>query len=218
MDNNAQLNQKTLDMAVTQAGTSTQKLNDLIQLAYRSGASEVGITSASHVPVEDRLANVCREIRCETYGLSPSCPPHVSGPSGFRELIRKTRHAVVIRIDIPSSVMFSNERLEVMGLLHEIVSSVEQEAIRMGYAESKAFAGGSCKEIFCGKHAACLVLSKQGECRNPQYARPSMSGFGINVLALMEKAGIPMDKSLTPDQAGYHEESMSWLAGLVMVG
>jgi len=137
MDNNAQLNQKTLDAAVTQTETSTQKLNDLIQLARRLGANEVGIISASDVPVEDHLANVCREIRCETYGLSPSCPPHVSGPSGFRELIRKTRHAVVIRIDIPSSVMFSNERNEVMQLLHEIVSIVERAAVRMGYSESK---------------------------------------------------------------------------------
>ena len=218
MDNNAQLNQETPDVAVTQTEASTQKLNDLLQLAYRSGASGVGIISASHVPVEDHLANVCREIRCETYGLSPSCPPHVSGPSGFRELIRKTRHAVVIRIDIPSSVMFSNERNEVMQLLHEIVSSVEQEAVRMGYGESKAFAGGSCKKIFCRDHAACRVLSEEGECRNPQYARPSMSGFGINVLKLMQKAGIPVDKSPTPDQDGYHEKSMSWLAGLVMVG
>ncbi|MBW2709725.1 MAG: DUF2284 domain-containing protein [Deltaproteobacteria bacterium] len=218
MDNNAQLNQKTLKTAVPQTEIPTQKLNDLIQLAYRSGAGEVGIANASHVSVEDPLANVCREIRCGAYGLSPSCPPHVSGPIGFRELIRKTRHAVVIRVDVPSSVMFSNERDEVMQLLHEIVSGVEQAAIRMGYAESKAFAGGSCKKIFCRDHKACRVLSEQGECRNPQSARPSMSGFGVNVLKLMQKAGIPADKSPTPDQAGYHEESMSWVAGVVMVG
>ena len=218
MDNNAQLNQEIPDMAVTQTEIAVQKLNDLIQLAYRLGAGEVGIVRGDDVPVEDHLANVCWEIRCGAYGLSPSCPPHVSGPSGFRELTKKALHAVVIRIDIPSSVMFSNERKEVMELLHEIVSSVERAAIRMGYPESRAFAGGSCKEIFCSKHAACLVLSEQGECRNPQYARSSMSGFGINVLKLMQKAGIPVDKSPTPDQAGYHEDAMSWVAGLVMVG
>jgi predicted metal-binding protein len=206
------------DKAATLKETFAQELNDLTQLARRLGASEVGITSASHVPVEDHLANVCRDIRCETYGLSPSCPPHVSGPSGFRELIKKTRYAMVIRIDIPSSVMFSNERREVMGLLHEIVSSVEREAVHLGYAESKAFAGGSCKKIFCREYAACRVLSEQGECRNPEYARPSMSGFGINVSKLMQKAGIPVDKPTAPAQADTHEESMSWVAGVVMVG
>lgn len=201
-----------------QKKTSEQEPNDLIQLARRLGASEVGIVNASQVPVEDHLANVCREIRCEAYGLSPSCPPNVSGPSGFRELTKKTRYGVVVRIHIPSSVMFSNERREVMGLLHEIVAGVEQEAVRMGYAGSKSFAGGSCKQIFCREETECRVLSEQGECRNPRIARPSMSGFGINVLKLMQKAGIPVDKSLTPDQTGYHGESMSWVAGLVMVG
>ena len=218
MEKNDHFTNEMLDTATMNIETSAQALNDLTRLARRLGASEVGITSASHVPVEDHLANVCRDIRCETYGLSPSCPPHVSGPSGFRELIKKTRYAIVIRIDIPSSIMFSNERREVMGLLHEIVSSVEQEAVRMGYTESKAFAGGSCKKIFCREHAACRVLSEQGECRNPQTARPSMSGFGINVLKLMQKAGIPGDKSPTPDETGYHGETMSWVAGLVMVG
>jgi len=37
MDNNAQLNQKTPDVAVTKTEASTQKLNDLIQFACRSG-------------------------------------------------------------------------------------------------------------------------------------------------------------------------------------
>ena len=204
--------------AATQNETTPRELNDLIQLARQLGASEVGIVSTSQVPVEDHLASVCREIRCDAYGLSPSCPPNVSGPSGFRELIKRMRYGVVVRIDIPSSVMFSNERREVMGLLHEIVAGVEREAVRTGYAGSKSFAGGSCKQIFCREHAECRVLSKQGECRNPQSARPSMSGFGINVLKLMQKAGIPVDKSLTPDETGYHGESMSWVTGLVMVG
>ena len=218
MEKNDRLMNEMPDKSATQNETSAQELNELIQLARRLGASEVGIVNASQVPIEDHLANVCREIRCDAYGLSPSCPPHVSGPSGFRELIEKLRYGVVVRIDIPSSVMFSNERREVMGLLHETVAGVEQEAVRMGYAGSKAFAGGSCKKIFCWEHAECRVLSAQGECRNPQSARPSMSGFGINVLKLMQKAGIPADKSLTPAQAGYHGEVMSWVAGLVMVG
>ena len=218
MENNDPLINKISDTVTTHKEIFVQKQNDLTQLARRLGASEVGIVNASQVPVEDPLANVCREIRCEAYGLSPSCPPNVSGPSGFRDLTQKMRYGVVVRIDIPSSVMFSNERKEVMGLLHETVAGVEQEAVRMGYAGSKAFAGGSCKQIFCREHAECRVLSEQGECRNPQSARPSMSGFGINVLKLMQKAGIPVDKSLTPDQTGYHGESMSWVAGLVMVG
>jgi hypothetical protein len=40
--------------------------------------------------------------------------------------------------------MFSNERKDVMRLLHQIVATVEQKAIELGFGKSKAFAGGSC--------------------------------------------------------------------------
>ena len=123
---------------------------------------------------------------------------------------------MVIRIDIPETIMFSNERNEVLGLVHEVVSGVEQAAVRMGYTESKAFAGGSCKKIFCSHHAACRVLSQQGACRNPQYARPSMSGFGINVGKMLKMAGCAMETTAGRDNSG--REPMTWAAGLVMVG
>jgi predicted metal-binding protein len=42
------------------------------------------------------------------------------------------------------------------------------------------------------KHLECLSLSEKGKCRNPQYARPSMSGFGINVAKLIAAAGWTM--------------------------
>ena len=50
-------------------------------------------------------------------------------------------------IELPASVMFSDERKGVMQLLHQIVAAVEQKAIEMGFENSKAFAGGSCKEV-----------------------------------------------------------------------
>jgi predicted metal-binding protein len=86
----------------------------------------------------------------------------------------------------------------------------------MGFIKAKAFAGGSCKQIFCVEHGACRVLSEEGECRNPEYARPSMSGFGINVSKLMEVCGWPADIKTTGTEAS--KDPLSWVAGLVMVG
>jgi hypothetical protein len=104
---------------------SDRNLKELLQLACRSGASGARIIPLSDISVEDDLTNFCREPRCENYGLSASCPPHVSGPSGFREFQKNFKHALVIKIDVPSAILLSDERRDIMKLLHEIVAGIE---------------------------------------------------------------------------------------------
>jgi Predicted metal-binding protein len=191
-------------------------LKELVRLAYSLGASDAQIISSDDILVENDLADLCKEPQCENYGLSLICPPHVSGLSGLRKLQKDIKHAVVVRIAVPSAALFSDERRKVMRLLHEVVAAVEQAAVRMGYSDSKAFAGGSCKDLFCHDYADCRVLSEGDECRYPQHARPSMSGFGINVSALMKVCGWPADINTREPRSG--ADAMSWVAGLVMVG
>ena len=168
------------------------KLKALIEYASKAGATAAAIISTADIVVEENLATMCQEPRCENYGLSKSCPPHVSGPSGFRKQLNNFTRAFVFKIDVPSEILLSNERYEIFQLLHEIAAGIEQSAVKMGFRNAQAYTGGSCKKIFCRDHAECAVLSGKGECRNPQYARPSMSGFGINVSRLMKTAGWTM--------------------------
>ena len=193
----------------------SRMLKELIQLALRSGASGAAAISASDILVEDDLAKLCREPRCESYGLSTSCPPYVSGPSGFRELLKNFKHAIVIKIDVSLEILLSSERSDIMRLLHEIVAGIEQAAVKTGYPGSKSFAGGSCKKIFCHDYEGCRVLTEGGECRNLRYARPSMSGFGINVSKLMQVAGWTMSNTYKtdPDTA-----STAPICGLILIG
>lgn len=195
--------------------TLEQDLALLIQEACLAGATEVKTVSPAAIVVEERLAGYCREPQCPNFGLSPSCPPHVAGPAGFLQLRDRSKAALVIRIEVPAAVLFSDERREVMRLLHEIAAGVERSAVARGYSGSRAFAGGSCKDLFCQEHLACQVLGGGGKCRNPFYARPSMSGFGIHVAKMLEAAGCAGEKATDPVIAGV--EKMSWLAGLVMI-
>ena len=174
------------------------QLKELTELACRLGMSNATVISASEILIEEELAKLCREPQCENYGLSASCPPHVGGPSGFRKLLDDFEHAVVFRIEVPSEVLLSSDRREVFRALHEIAVRIEHAAVDMGYRNSRAYAGGSCKRIFCQDYTFCRVLKEGGECRNPDRARPSMSGFGINVSKLIEAAGWTM-KMLSPD-------------------
>jgi predicted metal-binding protein len=179
-----------------ESGTNRNQkdLTDLIELAYRLGASDATIISAAEISVEDDLAKLCFDPPCESYGLSAGCPPHVEGASAFRELLKGYERALVFRIEVPSQILLSNERQEIFRLLHQIAADVEQAAVRKGYWRSRGYAGGSCKRLFCGDERGCRVVSEGGACRNPERARPSMSGFGVNVSKLMEAAGWEMNR------------------------
>jgi predicted metal-binding protein len=188
---------------------------ELIAAACLAGATEVRKLLPADIVVDPQMAEYCRQPGCPNYGLSPSCPPHVAGPEAFLELGSRSRMALVVRIEVPSAVLFSDERREVIRLLHEIVAGIERSAARLGYHESKSFAGGSCKDLFCQDHSECQVLSGSGTCRNPELARPSMSGFGVNVARTLELAGFGGAEKNGPAVRG--ETGTSWVAGLVLI-
>jgi predicted metal-binding protein len=130
-------------------------------------------------------------------------------------MLKESSHALVIRIEVDSSSLHGEGRPEVMRLLHEITAAVEIEAKRVGFTESAGFAGGSCKPSFCSEHNYCQVVSGLGACRHPDVARPSLSGFGVNVGELMKSAG--WSTSLFPQQTTRNEEQMAWVAGLILL-
>jgi predicted metal-binding protein len=200
----------------TDAAPASGGLEELVSLARSLGATRAAVIPADAVTVEDDLAGLCREPRCPSYGVSASCPPHVSGPSGFRQLLEGFRHAVVFKIEVPREILLSSERREIFRLLHEVAAGIEAEAKKRGHSRSRAFAGGSCKGLFCAEEAGCRVVDEGGPCRNPDRARPSMSGFGINVSRLMAAAGWPMNRTVPAGEGDAPETGT--VSGLVLVG
>jgi predicted metal-binding protein len=190
-------------------------LKPLLRRALQLGATAAALIRVDAISVEEGLARLCREPQCQNFGRSLSCPPHVGGPEYFRRLQRAFRDALVVKIDVPTAVLLSDERVEVMGLLHGVVSGVERSARSMGFEGAAGFAGGACKRLFCADHRACRALSERKACRHPETARPSMSGFGINVSRLMQAAGWSGETIVRDGIA--EPTNMSWVAGLVMV-
>lgn len=125
------------------------KIRDIVRKVYKLGVTEVAIIAAKKIIVDNNLAARCKEPRCENFGLSKSCPPYVSGPSVFKDLLEKLQQAIFFKIDVPSEILYSGERLEIFQLLHQITAGIEKEAIKMGYPNAQGYAGGSCKKIFC---------------------------------------------------------------------
>lgn len=189
----------------------------LIELARRLGAGDAAMIPAAEISAEDDLAKLCLDAPCEHYGMSAGCPPHVAGPCWFRDLLKGRSWALVFKIEVPSRLLLSEQRREVFGLLHQIAAAVEQSAVQMGYHASKGFAGGSCKDLFCRDRRECRVVAEGRPCRNPDRARPSLSGFGINVSKLMHAAGWILNRVGGPTD-GTTASGTGTVCGLVLLG
>ena len=192
------------------------KTDQLVEIARSLGASDACLIPSSDLTIDDRLAAKCLEPKCPNYGLSYSCPPYVKGPDHFRKLLHSHPLALVLRLIIPAAILLSWERIEVGRALHEIVARLESEAMAMGFSRTKAFAGDSCKVLFCNEHLSCRRIAEDGSCRHPDLARPSMSGFGLDVFEMIQSSG--WETNLDPDPEIDPEERLSWVAGLVLLG
>lgn len=196
--------------------TSKQQLEQLTQEAKRLGATSSTSILSKEIQVKDNLAALCNgEYTCPNYGLAASCPPYVEGPVEFRKWQVQSKYSITVKIELPTSVMFSDERKGVMQLLHQIVATVEQKAIEIGFGKSKAFAGGSCKELFCDDQEKCCVVAENKPCLHIEVARPSMSGFGIDVTQLMLSSGWSAQKAENKNLSS--KDATSWVAGLIML-
>jgi len=193
-----------------------KKLADLMKEAIASGASAAALVSTSDIIIDPDLAEKCITPRCENYGLSKSCPPHVGGPSAMKKKLETMSQGIFFKINVPSDMLYSSDRRELFQLLHETGAGVERSAVKMGFANAQAYAGGSCKEIFCHSHYQCRLISEKGACRHPNHSRPSMSGFGVNVAALAKTAGWAKKKGAqTLDSTGVKMEP---IFGLILIG
>ncbi|MFW6271834.1 MAG: DUF2284 domain-containing protein [Desulfosalsimonas sp.] len=192
-----------------------ENLASLLCRAKSLGAADAALIPAEKVKVEDSLAEKCTNPKCINYGLSKSCPPNVAGPSVMRKQLESFKWSLFFKIEVPSDVLYSGQGIEVFQLLHETAASIEKCAVEKGFLTARAYAGNSCKKVFCSEYLECRALFENGKCRNPDRARPSMSGFGINVSKLYEAAGWNIKG--TTYYNGSQSIRMSSICGLILI-
>jgi len=193
-----------------------QLFKELIEEAKQLGATDSAILASREISVRDDLAALCNgKYTCPNYGLAKNCPPYVEGPDVFRGWQQYSEYAVIVKIELSTSVLFSDQRKRVMQLLHQIVSGVEHKAALLGFENSRAFAGGSCKDLFCRNRKYCCVIHGNELCRHKDLARPSMSGYGIDVVQLMESSGWSGQKA--EESEIQDNDALTWVAGLIML-
>ena len=186
-------------------------LNSLIEYCSTLGVNDARVIPSSTISVEEQFAEICKNDKCPGYGSAPSCPPFVMSSAEFKTVISTHPLALIFKFEIPTNVLFGNERNEVLSLLHETASAVKYYGLKNGCADAMAIAAGSCKQIFCDKLKTCPVISDSGKCRHPEKACPSMSGLGVNFNKLCKIIG--WEQGTTKDD----EEPTSTMAGIVLL-
>jgi predicted metal-binding protein len=187
------------------------KMEKLLTVAAKSGATKAVIIKTAEIVTKESLAEKCSLATCPNYGLSLSCPPSAGGPEVMREKLKTLKEAIFFRLDVPSSILLSCGVGSVFELLSSVATDVERQAIAIGFKKARAYTAGGCKITFCGDFDKCQALSG-GACRNPDYARHSMSGYGVDVAKLVKAVGWELLVATPEDD----EEKLSSVFGLIL--
>ncbi len=135
----------------------------------------LGFRSVSAIPADTIHIPAWADIRCR-YGCGnfgkPHCPPHSPSPEKTREVIRDYTHALLLEGEPPT------------GEFQLRVLRAEREAFNAGYYKALSFWAGPC--------SLCHTCAENGVCRNPEDARPSMEGAGIDVFETIRRAGLSL--------------------------
>lgn len=142
------------------------------KMQYR--AIKAGFERAMVIQVEDIVTASWARIKCrfgcENYNTGLKCPPHGLEHNQTRELLSGYSHALILEGHPPGKEF------------HDRLLTLERKAFLEGYYKALAFTAGPCP--------VCTECPETGKCRNPELARPSMEGSGIDVYATCRAVGI----------------------------
>ena len=176
------------------------------QRALELGATDAKIITTDMVLIDERVRAKCIYPKCAAYGTNTNCPPYVMDLEQFRKTVSNFRYAVFTKLEVPSEeITYTRGRSSAdhwRTKMAEIVAKIEAEAFYDGYYLALAFAGGSCKRIFC-PDTDCSALVPGQPCRHPLRARAAMEAVGMDAFTMATKVGwdiYPIGRSSTPSE------------------
>jgi predicted metal-binding protein len=177
-------------------------LERIIAYLKDNGATEAQLISVDNVVVDERVRLKCQIPLCDSYNRNLMCPPNVPDVDEFRQALSLYSRAILIQIcasmdDVAGDVFVPANKL------HELVNLGEKEAFESGYRFATGLIGGCCR--LCDE---CIAVDQGTKCRFPFKARPSMEAMGIDVIATVEKLGLPVSFPIG--------DSVTW-TGLILI-
>ena len=100
-------------------------------------------------------------------------------------------------------------------LVFTIVKLLQKKAGEMGYAPTRGFAAGDCRDALCNFQPTCQKLMTRKGCRHETLSSPSMESCGMDIFTMAARVGwdvYPIGGSRVPGDVPH-----GTLMGLVMI-
>jgi predicted metal-binding protein len=152
----------------------------------KAGATEVRRIPVADIVVDERVRLKCQVPLCDSFGRNFTCPPFLPSVPEFREMLSRYGGAVLVQVSAEGPFDPREEVFAYARTLHGLMNRAEGIAFAEGFRFAAALIGGCCR--LCDE---CAAVRPGEPCRHPFQARPSMEAMGIDVLATLEKAGLP---------------------------
>jgi len=169
-----------------------EDLKGICEEAVKLGASEAKAIKTKDVVTAEWVRLKC-QFGCGGFNQHLTCPPFSPTPDLMRKTLDEYEWAILLKFKPPWP-----------DKIRLAITDIERSIFLSGYYKAFGLASGPCE--ICEECNA-----KEGICRYPDKARPSMEACGIDVYATARGAGFPIKVVKT------HDETPTYY-GLVLVG
>ncbi len=208
------------------------RLQELLGIAVRAGASDAKVISSADVVLDPRVRLKCLIPRCSAAGTCIHCPPEGLSLRETAETVSRYRKGIFFRVVVQSGIVSGpavsegiarkgpgdRTALMLLGayylLVLQIAALLERKARQWGY-EPAGFGAGTCRDVLCLFQPHCRALLTTRGCRHPDLSRPSMESCGMDVYTMGANVGwdiYPVGGSVRPEDV-----PKGSLMGLVLV-
>ncbi|MFQ5613353.1 MAG: DUF2284 domain-containing protein [Anaerolineae bacterium] len=158
--------------------TSPNGHQALADFALAQGAAGIVSLHPERIVVSEQVRYKCH-YGCRYFQRNKMCPPNTPPVAEFRDVVRRYEQALLVRA--------------APDLLHPLILELEREAFLAGHTLALGLIEGPCAlcEKCPGPNASCL---------QPEQARPSMEGMGIDVFRTCANLGIELRVLTSPDE------------------
>ena len=172
-----------------------QRILTLEEYAAQLGYSRTCLILAREIKVDERVRMKCQINTCSHYQRNFMCPPFLPSLEEIRKILANYTFALLLQLrrSLGNAGSWQEEFDQAGRWLTETLIKLEKKAFELGFPFALGLGGGECK--LC---SPCAAAEGEKLCRQPGAARPSMEAMGIDVLAVSQKAGLPVE--FTPSQ------------------
>ncbi len=137
--------------------------------ARKLGFQFARVIESREVAVEPWVRLKC-QFGCDRYHSSLQCPPFSPDERRMREILARYTHALIVQSTPPCRDF------------HDRLLALERALFLAGHDEALAFGAGPCP--------LCSDCPREGPCRFPGKARPSLEACGVDVYETARRAGL----------------------------